>query len=167
MEKASSRRGKWRDAIFAGIVVFIVAADQLTKWWIRQNLQPLQVLWDAGFVQIVRINNTGAAFGIFKGHSPALLAVDVIGIAVILFVLFYLRRRWAILDSMWVKTGAGLIIAGTIGNLIDRIRFGMVTDLIDFKVWPVFNVADSAVTIGTIVLAVYLIFLFGRTKKST
>jgi signal peptidase II len=166
MEKVSFRRDKWRDLVFAGIVILVVTADQLTKWWIRSSLSVGQVLWDAGFLQIIRVNNTGAAFGIFKGHSIALLIVDIIGIAAILFVVFVLRRRWSFLDSMWIKVGAALITAGTIGNLIDRMRFGSVTDWIDFKVWPVWNIADSCVTAGTIVLAVYLIFVFGRTQKS-
>jgi len=167
MEKVSYLQpSKWRDAIFAGIVLIIVVADQLTKWWIRSSLDINGVLWDAGFLQIIRINNTGAAFGIFKGHSITLLIVDIIGIIAILFVIFVLRRRWKFLDSMWIKTGAGMIVAGTIGNLIDRMRFGSVTDWIDIKVWPVFNVADSCVTIGTIVLAVYLLFIFGRAEKS-
>jgi signal peptidase II len=65
---------------------------------------------------------------------------------------------------MLVRTSIGLILGGTIGNLIDRLRVGQVTDFIDFKVWPVFNVADASVTIGVILLAFCLIFLAGRAQ---
>ncbi|OGO32258.1 MAG: signal peptidase II [Chloroflexi bacterium RBG_16_56_11] len=150
---------------FACLVLLVVSADQLTKWWISSHLSRGEVLWDAGLLQIVRVYNTGAAFGVFQGHSLFLLAVDIIGIVAMLFILFFLRRRWPFLRSLPVISGVAFVIAGTVGNLIDRIRFGGVTDFIDFKVWPVFNVADSSVTIGCIVLAVYIIFSAGRAKK--
>jgi signal peptidase II len=165
MEEVSYRRGKWREAVFAGIVLILVAADQLTKWWVSSK--PFEVIWDAGFLQIIHIQNSGVAFGMFQGHSLIFIILDFIGIIIILLVVFFFRRRWSFLDSNWIRVSAALILTGTIGNLIDRLfHHGNVTDFIDFKVWPVFNVADSCVTVGTIVLAVYLIFIFGRAEKS-
>jgi signal peptidase II len=156
----------WRDVVFADIVLAVVLADQLSKFWIVKHLLPGDILWDAGFLQIIHVQNTGAAFGIFKDHTPALIAVDFIGIFVILFLVFGLRNRWPFIKNMLVLTGIGLILGGTIGNLIDRLRppLHQVTDFLDLKIWPVFNVADASVTIGVIILAFCLIFMADRAK---
>jgi signal peptidase II len=66
---------------------------------------------------------------------------------------------------MPVRTGFGLILGGTVGNLIDRLRFGHVTDFLDFKVWPTFNVADSCISIGVVVLIFCIIFLTRPSEK--
>jgi signal peptidase II len=75
-----------------------------------------------------------------------------------------MRHRWRFLNDMLVRTGIGLILGGTIGNLIDRLFIGYVTDFIDFKVWPVWNVADNMVVIGTIIVAWCIIFRAGLVK---
>lgn len=159
MEKEHRPRDKWRDVVFGGIVLLVVLADQLTKTWIRGNLAFGQSLVDMGFFRIIRIHNTGAAFGIFRGHSFAITVVDIIGIIVILALVFLLRSRWSFYDSMLVRAGMGLVMGGTLGNLIDRLRLGQVTDFLDFKVWPVFNFADSSTVVGAIIIAFCLIFL--------
>ena len=159
MEKEHRPRDKWRDVVFGGIVLLVVLADQLSKTWIRDNLAFGQSLGDIGFFRIIHIHNTGAAFGIFKDHSFTLTIVDIIGIVVILVLVFLLRSRWSFYDSMLVRTGMGLVMADTIGNLIDRLRLGHVTDFLDFKVWPVFNVADSSTVVGAIIIAFCLIIL--------
>ena len=151
--------GRWRDVVFAGIALLVVIADQLTKWWITANLAIGESLLDVGFFRIIRIQNTGAAFGIFQGHPLIFTIIDFIGIAVFLTLVLVLRRRWSFLDRMWVRSGLGLILGGTIGNLIDRLRFGNVTDFFDFKVWPVFNVADASITVGVVILIFCIIFL--------
>jgi signal peptidase II len=167
MQKVSHPRFNWRDIFFAAIVLVVIIADQLTKLWIKTHLQLGEVLWDAGLLRIIRVQNTGAAFGIFQGHTPALIIIDFIGIFILLLLVFGLRNRWPFIDRIPVRLGIGLILGGTIGNLIDRLYVGQVTDFIDFKVWPVFNVSDASVTIGVIILAYCLIFLAdrGRAKK--
>ena len=166
MQKLHLRLDKWRDFIFAGVVVFIVVADQLTKALVRANLAVGQVWYDAGFVQIIHFQNTGAAFGIFKDNSLTIIITSVIGIIVILILVFLLRSRWHFLESMWVRMGMALVMGGTIGNnLIDRVRMGYVTDFIDFKVWPAWNVADASITVGVIIIAYRLIFYSGVVKK--
>lgn len=159
MEKEYRPRDKWRDVVFGSVVLLVLLADQLTKTWIRANLAFGQSLWDAGFFQILHVQNTGAAFGIFKGHSFTITIVDIVGIIVILALVFLLRRRWSFYDSRLLRAGMGMVMGGTMGNLIDRLCIGHVTDFLDFKVWPVFNVADSATVVGAIVIAFYLIFL--------
>jgi signal peptidase II len=165
MQKVNRPQVNRRDLIFAAIVLLVIAVDQLSKSWILGHLRPGEVLWDAGLFRIIHISNTGAAFGMFKGSTAILIAVDFIGIAVILFLVFGLRRQWPFIDKMLVRTSIALILGGTIGNLIDRIRYPhQVTDFIDFKIWPVWNVADASVTIGVILLAYCLIFLTGRAQ---
>jgi signal peptidase II len=168
MEKLRRPQDKWRDVVFGSVALFVVIADQLTKALIRVNHNPGDVLFNAGIFRIIHVQNTGAAFGIFKGNSLALIITASIGIIIILLMVFLVRRRWSFLDSMWVRVGIGLVMGGTIGNnLIDRIRLGYVTDFIDFKFWPAFNVADSAVTVGVIIIAYRLIFHSGLTKHKT
>ncbi len=168
MARLRSLRDSWRNFLFAAIAIFIVAADQLSKWWIRANLAPGEVLFDKGFFQIINVQNNGAAFGVFKGFPAVFIAVDFIGIVVFLLLIIVFRRRWPVLDRMWVRAGIALLLGGTIGNLIDRLfHGGNVTDFLDFKVWPVFNVADSAVTVGVIVLIFCIIFLSSLSGKKT
>jgi signal peptidase II len=161
-------RNNWRDLVSVCIIVLVVVADQLTKAWIRNNLAVGEVLIDAGFFRIIHIWNTGAVFGIFKDHSSILLIVAIIGIVAIILLVFFLRKRWPLLNAMPVRVGIALILGGTIGNnLFDRARMGHVTDFVDLKIWPVWNIADASVTIGEIIIAIcLLIYVFspGRNK---
>ncbi len=159
MQKEHRPRDNWRDVVFGSVVLLVVLADQLSKAWIRANLAFGQSISDTGFFRIIHVHNTGAAFGIFKDHSFTLTIVDIVGIVVIIIIVFLLRSRWSFYDSMLARTGVGLIMGGTIGNLIDRLRIGHVTDFLDFKVWPVFNIADASSVVGTIIIVYCLIFL--------
>ncbi len=165
MQKVHRPRDNWRDVVFGGIVLLVVLADQLTKAWIRANLAFGQSVGDVGFFRILHVYNTGASFGLFKEYAFTLLIVDIVGIVVILILVFLLRSRWSFYDSMLVRVGTALITGGTIGNLVDRIRLGHVTDFLDFKVWPVFNVADASAVVGTIIVAFCLIFLMKAVDK--
>lgn len=164
MQKINRPRFNWRDLVFADIVLLVIVADQLSKFWIIRHLLPGEILWDAGLLQIIHVQNTGAAFGLFKGYNNTLIAVDFIGIFIILILVFGLRRRWPFIGNMPLLAGIGLIMGGLIGNLIDRLRTGYVTDFIDFKFWPVWNIADAATVVGTIILAYCLIFLTRRAQ---
>jgi signal peptidase II len=164
MQKVNRLQVNRRDLVFAAIVLLVIGVDQLSKFWIIGHLRPGETLWDVGLFRIIHVINTGAAFGIFKGHTSILIVFDFIAIPAILFLVFGMRRQWPFIDKMLVRTSIGLLLGGTIGNLIDRIRVGQVTDFIDFKFWPVWNVADASVTIGTILLAYCLIFLAGRAQ---
>ena len=157
-------QGNWRDVVFGSIAVLVVIADQLTKWWITANLTLGEVLWDAGILRIIHIQNTGASFGIFKDHTQTIIIVVFIEIFIILFIVYLLRNRLTFIDSMLMRSGIGLIMGGAIGNQIDRLLQGYVTDFIDFKFWPVFNVADSSAVVGTIIVAYCIIFHSGLTK---
>jgi signal peptidase II len=164
MQRLSRPRDKWRDVVFGGIALLVILADQLSKWWIRGHVAANSVLFDAGFFQIARVQNTGAVFGIFKAYTPVLIILSFVSMAVILLFAFILKNRWSSLDSRLVRAAIGLVMGGTIGNQIDRLRLGSVTDFIDFKIWPAFNVADSAVNIGIIIFIFSIIFLAKPAK---
>lgn len=160
MPRTDSRWARW--LVFLITVPVVVVADQLTKAWIRSYPEG-HVFFQRGLFEIVRIQNTGAAFGLFQGSSLPLMVVDFIAIALILAYFFYLADRFAVpgLRNMAGWLALSLIFAGTAGNLIDRLRPGMIgiTDFIYFTYWPAFNVADSAITVGVILLAYSLLFV--------
>jgi signal peptidase II len=166
MQKLLRPQDKWRDIVFGSVAIFVVIADQLTKALIRAHLAPGEVLFDVGFFRIIHLQNNGAAFGFFRGYSTTVMILAIIGVIVILILIFLIRSRWSFLESMWVRVGMGLITGGAVGNdLIDRIRQGYVTDFLDFKVWPAFNLADMSITVGVIIIAYRLIFYSGVTKS--
>ena len=143
----------------------VLAVDQLTKWWIVFTvMQPPRVIEVTPFFNLVLGWNFGVSFGMLNS-TPAintwllpLLTVAITGGLV--YWLFRENRRWTVI-------GLGLIIGGAVGNLIDRLRFGAVADFLDVHAfgyhWPAFNAADSAITVGAIV--VILESLFVRDEK--
>jgi len=144
--------------------LLIVVADQLSKAWIRTNLSEGQSLFEVGFFQITHVHNTGAAFGLFRGQSFVLTIVAIIAVTIILVYGFVIYPRFPLPDRMGGKLALGLILGGTVGNLIDRLRFGYVTDFIDFGYWPSFNVADSAITVGAIIF-IYAVLHLAQLEK--
>ncbi len=164
MQRVNSLRGIWRRNItFFLTALVVVSADQLSKLWIRSNLAVGESLPETGFLRLTHIRNTGAAFGLFQDHSLLLTIVAIIGIGILLFLVLFMYRRFDLLDTTPGRLSLGLILGGTVGNLIDRLSSGYVTDFIDVGIWPAFNVADSAVVIGAILLAYSL---FQLTKGS-
>jgi len=158
MQKASRLQGKWwQNVLFFLTALLIVAADQLSKIWIRANLAIEQSLFEVGFFRLTHVHNTGAAFGLFRGQSFPLTIVALVGIGVVLLYALLAYRRLPFLDNRLSKSALGLVLGGTVGNLIDRLRFGYVTDFIDFGFWPAFNIADSAITVGVIIFAYSLL----------
>ena len=98
-------------------------------------------------LHLTYVQNTGAAFGLFKGQQLLFIGVSV---AVIAWIVWELRRGRSFGGTaLWA---CGLILGGAIGNLIDRLRLGYVIDFLDLRVWPVFNVGDSAITVGVALL---------------
>ena len=134
----------------------VVIIDQISKYIVQQSMAlytSIPLLGD--FVKLTYIHNPGAAFGIMPGNRTVFLALSLIACGVMLYYLYIIPRteRWGRLALMG-------ILGGAVGNLIDRIRFGEVTDFVDvgFETyrWPVFNVADMAVTIGVAILFIRL-----------
>ncbi len=146
----------WRRWIFVPIAAVIVVADLITKTWVRTlpgDFHSPELL----HFSIIHITNTGSAFGLFADQSFILTIIAIIGIIVVL--VFY-RKLGA--SNIVAGVAIGLILGGAIGNLIDSIFYGKVTDWVLFRFWdefywPTFNVADSALTIGIIMLIVFIV----------
>jgi len=168
MPKVSSPR-VGRYVAFFLIALLLVVADQLIKFWIRENLAVGQSLWSWGMFEIARVPpNTGAAFGLFPDQTLLLVIVSGIGIAFILVYAFLIYRRYPFLDSWLSRVTLGMILGGTIGNLIERLlyllgRLGGVTDFVHIGWWPPFNLADSAVVVG-VILFIYSLFPLAQKR---
>lgn len=158
MQKEELPLGKRRNAAFLLTALLIVAADQLSKTWIGSNLVRGESLPATGFFRLTHVHNSGAAFGLFPGQSFALIIVALVSIIGLLLFVFLFSRRFPFFEDRLVRLAFGLILGGTVGNLIDRLRLGYVTDFVDIGIWPAFNVADSAVVIGVILVAYSLLF---------
>jgi len=164
MPRVNHLRDKWRKVVFCLTAILIVVADQLSKAWIKANLLEGQSLFETGFFRITHLHNTGAAFGLFQDQTFILTIIALIGATVLLFYGFVAYRRFLWFESLLSRVALGLVLGGTIGNLIDRIRLGYVIDFIDFGFWPAFNIADSAVTVGVIILIYHLLRLVQAEK---
>ena len=142
------RRLRLADLAFLAISASVVVFDLLSKWGIRAWVEQGDAWPNRDWhVRIVHFTNTGAAFGILEGAGPLLIIAGIVGAAVILVYLFSPS-----LGTPLVRLALALMLGGALGNLLDRSRDGEVVDFIKFPEWPAFNVADSAITIGVIVL---------------
>ena len=139
--------------------LLVVTGDQLSKnIWVRSYREG-QTIYELGFFRLAHIQNTGVAFGMFQGQSSALTIAAGVGIVVLVGLAFVIYRRFPFLVSLPNTVAFSLILGGTVGNLIDRLRLDHVTDFIDVGVWPAFNVADSAIVVGVVIVAYSLIRL--------
>ena len=142
--------------IRAGIVALVVLGlDQLTKHTLASGIAPGQVKHFVPGIKFVYVRNHGVAFGFLSGSGAVLVLFTAVALgALVIFLAVRPERKW-----LWVPTG--LLVGGAIGNLIDRIAHGAVTDFIKLPHWPAFNVADMAITFGVITLLL-VIELGGR-----
>ena len=167
MQKVSSPRGNWWNVVFLLTALLILAADQLSKMWVRSNLAVGQSLFELGFFRIIRVPpNTGAVFGLFQGHTFVLIVVGLVAVVALLGYVLFIYCRFPRLNNRLTKTTLGLVLGGMLGNLIDRLNpnLGGVTDFISIGIWPTFNIADSAIVIGVIIFAGSCCSLIGAGK---
>ncbi|MCD6453399.1 MAG: signal peptidase II [Dehalococcoidales bacterium] len=156
---------RWRTAIFFLVAALVVVGDRCSKLWIRSHLAVGQSLPETGFFRLDHVRNTGAAFGIFQSYPLALTVVSFIGVVIILIYALVICRRLPFLDNMVSQASLGVVLGGTVGNLIDRLRLGYVTDFLGVGTFPRFNVADAAITVGTAVFAGFLIYLIVNHRR--
>lgn len=148
-----------RWAIPATLGLLIFGCDQLSKAWVVDRLGPepftRSISLGPSWFNLVYTQNTGVAFGLFQ-NMPGLFTMTSILITVgaVYAYAVHLPNR-----VPWVQVSMGLILGGGIGNIVDRLRLGSVVDFISVGWWPVFNLADSAITVGVTALAGYLIFI--------
>ena len=139
--------------------IVILAADVFTKYLVEIYLQP------RGSIQIIKnvfhltyVQNRGIAFGIMQNKSWFFVPITLLIICIMIYILFTMRQ-----SSLLMRISLMLILSGALGNLKDRLMKGYVVDFFDFRVWPVFNIADSAIVIGAVLLAYVMLVMGGST----
>jgi len=150
-----------KDSPFFLMAVGVFVFDQLTKSIVRNNLA-VGESWpsDDWLVRITHVTNSGAAFGILQGQELFLTVTAIIAIGAIIFYYAFPPMEHGLL-----RLALGLQLGGAAGNLIDRIRFGEVTDMFHFPHYPAFNIADSSIVIGLIVLVGFFVITEGKSKS--
>lgn len=128
------------------VLAAVVALDQLTKALVRGGIEVGEEDSILPAVSLVHVRNTGVAFGAFSGGG--IVVVALVAVALIALLYYFLTH----LDKRLVWLPTGMLLGGSIGNIIDRVRDGAVTDFIKLPAWPAFNVADMAITFGVLVL---------------
>jgi len=155
---ANQKRKKRRSSIIGVLsVVLILLIDQVSKVVISSKLSPgesIPIIKD--ILHITFVKNTGAAFGLFKDSTFFFIVVSVIAVVIIGSIFLKAVRNGIFYDNFLFNFGLILIMSGALGNLIDRVRLRYVVDFIDLRIWPVFNFADTSITIGTALLVISL-----------
>lgn len=132
----------------------IILLDQLVKLYVQSTMLPgmsFPIIQDVFHITFVL--NPGAAFGILANQQFFFIGI---GLLILLAAVYYypmLKKQ-----DIWIRYGAALLLGGAVGNLIDRIRYGVVIDFFDFRIWPVFNVADIAIVVGVGCIIYALLF---------
>jgi signal peptidase II len=145
----------------------LYALDQLTKQWVLRHINhpddARTIVPD--FFKLVNVTNTGAAFGSFKGNNTFFVVISIIALVVVTILLVRPRR-----SDPWRDVSLALLLAGILGNLTDRLRYGQVIDFLLFNLhiplfrpWPAFNVADSCISIAVVL---FIIHSFGKQKSA-
>ncbi|GBC95316.1 Lipoprotein signal peptidase [bacterium HR16] len=148
---------------FFAATLLLILLDQASKWWIQWRLIPGQsVPIVPGVLYFTLSFNSGIAFGLFPQFGGAFLWVSL---AIVSAVMIYYLRLSA--PTGWTTAIASLLAGGALGNVLDRVRLGHVVDFIDFRVFPVFNLADTAVTCATVLWIIKHWVLFSAETPSS
>lgn len=149
------------DLSVLAIVFFIILADQAIKFLVVSYMklgESIPVL--AGIFHITYIENPGAAFGLFANQR----VIFIVAAALVIAAACLMYRR-LMSEKVIVRWGVALLLGGAAGNLIDRVRIGCVIDFLDFRIWPVFNIADIGICIGVALLMYALLFDKEKEKE--
>lgn len=140
----------------------LVVVDQLVKAWVVAHIAVGETVAFLPGLALTHLQNDGAAFSILRGQQWFFYLITVVS----LIVVYWLWRDAG--TSRFYKLSLALILAGTIGNFIDRVRFGSVTDMFEttFMNFAIFNVADACLTVGVIMVVIYLLFMDGKGEQS-
>ncbi|HML20471.1 MAG TPA: signal peptidase II [Aggregatilinea sp.] len=153
VESAPAKRGAvgyW--LLLALVVLLVIGLDQLTKRYVAAHLAPydswMPIKAIEPYFRFTHVHNTGAAFGIFPGGGGVFLAIALVVSTAIIYFYSHL-----IGPQILVRISLGMQMGGALGNVVDRLRQGYVIDFFHVEHWPVFNIADSAIVVGVILLA--------------
>lgn len=148
------------------VAVIVVLLDQLSKYWmLHQVLVEKSIIEVFPCFNLVKAWNTGVSFSMFNdGGTLGIVILSTLALVIVAFLLKWLYGE----TNCWVRVSLGMIIGGAIGNVIDRISYGAVFDFLDFywrdAHWPAFNVADSFICVGAMIIIIYSIF--DNSKKT-
>ena len=142
------------------VLVVVLGLDQLTKHTIAESTTAREGRNVFFFVKLVRVRNRGVAFGFFSGGGVPVLVFTVVALALLLA--YFLRHPER--HGLWLPTG--LLVGGALGNVVDRLASGAVTDFIKLPLWPAFNIADTAITLGVLSL-IWVLDTRERTEPVT
>ena len=161
-------KSKLSKPVFFTIAALVLVSDELTKLLVRSSLSLGESFPETGFFRIKYVQNTGGAFGIFQDGTLILAILNLVGAVVILYLIFNIFR-FPILNDKRIQFALSLILGGSLGNMLDRFFIGYVTDFIAIGSWPPFNIADSAVVCGSLLLGLLLIlrYLSNEDDKET
>ncbi len=156
---------------FLLLSLVILVLDQWSKWWIEQTFPyPSSKVIIPGLLNLTHVRNTGVAFGLLPAHGEltGTLMLAGMGLVALGVVGYYFRRTPD--HDLFLLTALSLILGGAVGNLIDRLAAGAVTDFVDVYVgvhhWPAFNVADSAISVGIVFLALDSLRTISRERTA-
>lgn len=139
----------WRHRTGALVAAITLVADQAAKIWIMRTFVVGESWPEVGLFQLTHVVNTGSAFGFFGGHNLALVVASAVGLSA-LFALYWPHQKK---PGVRAQLSFGLMFAGAIGNLLDRVFVGHVTDFIDVIPWFIFNLADVSIVTGVVIFA--------------
>jgi signal peptidase II len=148
-------------ASLAAVVATAIAADQLTKAIVRTRLALYDQVHVLGPLSIHHLTNSGIAFGLFSSATAVVTLATSVAVAWMLYFFARSGSRHPVLP-----VALGLVIGGSVSNLVDRVRLGHVTDFIDLKYWPAFNLADSFIVVGVAILLLALMAVERRPVRS-
>lgn len=146
-ERRLRREARERWTRVGVVALLVVVVDQIIKTIIRGQLAVGEGWTLTGFLSILRVTNHGIAFGMFPGRQAYVAIITVLALCAIAIFLARLVHR-----NLIAATGAGLLVGGSLGNLMDRLTHGGVTDYINFSFWPTFNFADACITTGAVLI---------------
>ena len=145
----SKRLAMYQDRVLVSAVALVVLFDQLTKFIIRANLSEGESVPSQGFVRFTYYENSGTIFGLFPSATVILTVVSFLAIG---FLIYFFRSQRS--PTLVMRIAIGILLGGAVGNLIDRLFKGEVTDFVDVGRWPIFNIADASITVGIFLLIV-------------
>ena len=144
--------GWWQWSGLTAVVAAAVAGDQVTKYVVRSHLRLDESVKVLGPFTIHRVQNSGIAFGLFESATAIVTVLTALAVGWMLVFFARAGSRHPVLPA-----ALGLLIGGSVSNLVDRVRLGHVTDFLDLRWWPAFNLADSFIVVGVAILLLALV----------
>ena len=157
-----AKRNILMNVYFLVTAILVLVADQVTKNLVIERVpenSSIEII--RGFLYITHVKNSGAAFGMFQGYTNILAIISMVAIVLIIILKVILK-----LDFAFYNVSLGFILGGAIGNLIDRYLMGEVTDFINLRFIPVFNIADSSLIIGFCLIIILIIREYFKKEKT-